>query len=368
MDLSKDILSRWSFSTNFAERCILNAMIQDIKKANTIESFNDIKFSTYFRYFSNFDNFKNADQFRNYLSDDDTVPSIKKSFENYNLYEPLINGFKDLNDVGIIQNENSVSAAIVLYSIIILLSYNKHGIIINTEQIISYIMIYILADELIDGTSLNKKDKHAFLSKITEFIKSPDSFQTTDINVLHIINRIKNITNNIPGSFDHIVKHINTETEVHKLQRVHGLSQSEYLDICERKGGDCCNVIFSIIYLPVDSNAYEFGCLIQLCDDLIDIDEDIESAIDTIATYNLNMDKNLDNFVHTIIQRIDNLDINYNIAKPWFISMVLCSVSTNPNYYTKEFLNMAHPYISSTKDEIIPLLHQKFVTYYSQSL
>lgn len=367
MDLSNDILSRWSFTTNLSERSVLHNMIKDINNADNIDRFNTINFNTYFKYFSNFNNFKDSEKLRKFFLDNNSFRNLKNNLLNQHLYEPLIKGFKDLDDIAIIQNENSVSAAIVLYSIIVLLSYNKHGKIVNPEQVISYIMIYILADEIIDGNTLSNKSKQKFLSSVSEFIKSPITFNTNDSNIIHIVNRIKNITTAITSSTDLMIKHINTETEVHKLQRIHGLSQSEYLDICERKGADCCNVIFSIIDLPIDSNSHEFGCLIQLCDDLIDIDEDIDSGIDTIATFTLRENKYLDNFVHSIIDRIDKLHNDYNIAKPWFISMVLCSISTNPNYYTRDFINMAEPYTISTKDEIIPILHQKFVTYYFQS-
>lgn len=367
MDKSVDIISRWSLAIHQEERSILDKLMEELKNSNDIESFNRINFTEYFKSFNQIKSIKKlGDKLPKYSFDNLDEPNIKQNILNCNIYEPLLLGLKDLDDPRILEQENSISAAIVLYSMVALPSIEKFETIRNVDQLISYIMIYILADELIDGPSIDKNDKIVLLQHIKLFIKDPkhpslDNFD--DKHFSYLRQRFNHIVDTIPRSQPYLLTHFITEIEAHKLQKNSNLEEDEYLHICEMKGGNCAKAIFSIIDLPVDDECYEVGCLIQLCDDLLDIDEDLHSGIHTIVTYTLLKYGNLDILVHSILNRIDTISNTYCILKPWFTGFIICSINSNPEYYSTDFKTLVTNFYCNDKTQIIKLIHLKFLNY-----
>ena len=364
----RDVFSRWSIIGNYEETKILNKMIEKIKKANNIDELCKVNYEKYIMKITNL---------RPLARINDISPKIDprdKTDPKNNLLYPLakslreadiiINKYSSGNEKSIIDDEKMVATGFLMYMIIIFLSYRFHGKIINIELIVSYVMVYILSDKVMDDSSTTDTDRTSFLTDAENFMDNPDTFKTADPINIFIAKNAMNIINNDPESREHLCNHIKNEIELHRLQKGPLLSEQEYLEISEKKGGYCSNAINSVIGSPASEADYNFGYLMQLCDDVVDIEEDITSGINSIATYHFFKNGYLDGLVFQILKQVDCLSGYYNSMKPICTLMILSSISTYGSYYSPEMRLAAEQYGQYNENDVMSTIHKKFCMYY----
>jgi hypothetical protein len=163
--------------------------------------------------------------------------------------------------------------------------------------------------------------------------------------------------NKIPKSEYHLKKMFRVEVETMYLQNRSDLSREKYLEISEWKGGLFSNAIHSILQLNITSAEYDLGSAIQLMDDILDIEDDINLGINTIATYDYKTYGNLDKLLIYVINKVDNLHKIYTLFKPVLYLGLAWAVHNNKNMYTSEMVKIMDHYIyyqeNTTKKNMI---------------
>jgi len=243
------------------------------------------------------------------------------------------------------------------------------GYVNNIDELFTFASCYMLTDHYLDDNTVSLEQKVKTIHQINSFINkvTPLSGESVDTNIIDepiiksVADRYIDMVHKIPGSEHHLKESFRSEVKTMYLQRQKDLDRDTYLHLSEWKGGLFCNAIQSIINLPVTDRDYELGAAIQLVDEMLDIDDDIELGINTIATYDYSHDGNLDRLLGYTVDKIYNLDKVYTLFKPVLYLALIFAVHENRNKYSDEMIAMMDNFIyfkegTTKKDLIVALM------------
>ena len=151
-----------------------------------------------------------------------------------------------------------------------------------------------------------------------------------------------------------------------EIQRNCNLNRETYLQIAEEKGGRTALVIGVIIGLDNEKDSMELGALIQLVDDFIDLKDDENLGIFTLARYDFEKG-NMDKYIHYTMKKIDDLTPVYNFFKPILMTGLILGVHDNKGCVSEELneilSNYNHFTNNTSKDSMNDWFHEQLYKY-----
>lgn len=235
---------------------------------------------------------------------------------------------------------------------------------VDTGRIIDIIRCYLYIDFIIDSGKYGDGDSAKdFLECVKEIVKD-DCINLGANNPLNP---------NLPKRWEKIMKFyrrmissdtsqktlrnllvtrdlLKIELESQSFQKNPNHSRESYLKMCRDKGEYSAIMIGTIIGvdLSVEDNLKNFkslGYVCQLLDDIVDVTEDREAGIHTIATHDLKEKGHLDElFTHTV-EVIDSFDSPFILYKYAFLVVLTHVVSQPHKLFSSELQRIVDPYI-----------------------
>lgn len=179
------------------------------------------------------------------------------------------------------------------------------------DAMINFTLLYMYTDYYIDNNDVDT----ATLNSMMMAVQSPDT--TSEECKSHpILSELLACYSSIlkfnPNSKSALYDLFVCEITTMKRQKNTSLSRHEYMEIAKSKGGLTTLGILSVIdrkneVMRYSDDVYLIGSIIQLIDDMLDIDIDIKSHINTIATYTLTVDGNLDSIWRETGKRLSDI-------------------------------------------------------------
>lgn len=206
------------------------------------------------------------------------------------------------------------STYMVLVFCVIINGYKRASFDILTvlEDNFYFTMMYSLVDTLLDTNNEHKiKNIKSIKSIIYDGQKEDNSPLINALYeiYLHFINR------------EEVISSLKTAFEAEYLSyliQYNKCNEDQYKKVCEDLGYTMYALFKSINNISgVEEYDRIIGYVGQLCDNIIDIDDDIKSAINTIATFVYQRDGNVDLLYYDTIKMIERLpnDEEYYITK-----------------------------------------------------
>jgi hypothetical protein len=257
---------------------------------------------------------------------------------------------------------SSIASGAMCFFGSLLMSFCRIGYVKNIEELFTFAACYILTDHYIDDNNISNENKSRTIQQIDNFINQikpgvEDNIKIESPIIRSVADNYIRMINKIPKSEYHLKKMFRVEVETMYLQNRSDLSREKYLEISEWKGGLFSNAIHSILQLNITSAEYDLGSAIQLMDDILDIEDDINLGINTIATYDYKTYGNLDKLLIYVINKVDNLHKIYTLFKPVLYLGLAWAVHNNKNMYTSEMVKIMDHYIyyqeNTTKKNMI---------------
>lgn len=274
------------------------------------------------------------------------------------------------------------SSGAVCFYFSMIMSLLQLGYINNIDQLFTFSSCYILIDHFLDDETIPMEIKIKNIKQINEFIGSVTSdttnFNTNSNNITKIDSPIIQavgdkyieMVTQLPGTTKHLKELFHAEVKTMYLQTHDNLDRKTYLDICEWKGGLTCTAIQSLLGLEITEAEYKLGSSIQLIDDMLDINDDIKSKINTIATHDYKKYGNLDELLIYTIEQIDAIDNKYNFYKPILFLELVLAVHTHRDKYTTTMIELIEPFIhyspEMTKDGIFKWFQDKLAPHFNK--
>lgn len=278
-------------------------------------------------------------------------------------FTPVTNQYRDrLERIRYKFSASAVASGAVCFFGSVLMSLAQLGYINNMEELFTLSSCYILIDHYLDDSEVSTGEKKKTIQQVKTFIKgvnSPgdDPNPMIDSPIIKVVaDRYIGMVSKVPKSEKHLKDLFGAEVKTMWLQKSNKLDRKTYLEICELKGGLTCNAIQALLELEITDQEFRLGACIQLVDDIMDIDDDVELGINTIATYDYREDGNLDRLFLYTLDKIESLERKYNLFKPVLIAGLILGVHTNREKFSPRLLELVEPFNyfhSSTKKETL---------------
>lgn len=280
-------------------------------------------------------------------------------------YQPAIDQFVrriDLIDYKF-TNDAKVSGAICFFGSI-MMSLVQLGYINNIDELFTLSSCYILMDHYLDDNTIPMIDKVKTISQTYKFIDNPTGDNEIESEIIQAVaTRYVDMVNKVPSAVDHLKGLFKSEVKSMYLEYQDNLDRETYLESAEMKGGMTCNAIQALLNLEVTNDEFQLGALIQLVDNQLDIEDDMELGIHTIATYDFKNDGNLDKLFIYTVNKIDEMSNKYNIFKPILLLGLILAVHTNRDKYTNNIIELSNKYnyfgSDTTKETLGSMIHKK---------
>ena len=253
-------------------------------------------------------------------------------------YNPVIKIFRDrlkTIDYNFIKG-SEVSGSVCFFGSL-LMSWAQTGKINNIDELFTLSACYMIIDHYIDSPDISKKDKEKTIRELMLYIHSP--YKTNNPILLAIGKRYTDMIKVISSCKSYVDKLFMTEIKTSYLQQQQ-LHRKDYMQICYDKGSQTCEAIQSILGLPVTQAEKSLGFVIQSLDDLLDVKEDLQAGINTIATYDLQHYKTLDKLWIYTLDQIYNLDNKYNLMKIILMISLITAINTCKDCYSEELIRI----------------------------
>lgn len=193
---------------------------------------------------------------------------------------------------------------------------------VSKQDAIDFTLLYLYVDYYFDGGGIS--------FNILPFIQAV--YQPEDVTsfpIPHVLETYKRILSRHPDPSckQKMIDVFMTEIEGVRYQSSPNMTESQYMDIAVRKGGTTTVAIASMMSsnnnftIDLDS-IYLIGAIVQLLDDMLDVYEDMNLNINTIATYQLKTYDNLDKLLLHTLNQISLLPSKYSLIKS-----IMCLVS-----------------------------------------
>lgn len=214
----------------------------------------------------------------------------------------------------------------------------------HLEPLFLYSLLYILVDHYIDDENKSQCVKKQSVKHMKSLIEGNPLAEDDNIDpvLFQIDNVYKKLLSLCPG----------VETSIRKLfySEIRGLSVQENknpkikdcYNVCVEKGGLTMSFLAILVgEATFYKSCYELGCVMQLIDDLIDIEDDLCKKINTVATVEKTQTGNLDAVWIDVMRRINAIDEKFVIFKPFYTFLAMHAVSRYPINYNPEVRKIA---------------------------
>lgn len=250
------------------------------------------------------------------------------------------------------------------------------GHVSEIEDLFTFVLGYMLIDHFLDDVNISESEKEENIKDIKNFL----FFGIISKNGLidSISYRYTDLINRKPFCKPYFLKLFSVELETFNLQscsnKNHIYNREIYDNIAKEKGGWTSLCIASIIGLLEGKCTMDFhishyknnphfilGSIIQYVDDLLDLKDDMDNNIYTLARYDIE-NTNWDNYIHKLCEDINNLDSTYNFFKIILLNGIILAVHDNPNSVSSELHSLLENYDlfgGSTKYSLINWFYGK---------
>lgn len=237
-----------------------------------------------------------------------------------------------------------------------------------TNSIFGYSMLYPYTDNYLDDTRITLNDKRNFNLRFTQRLSGEMllPINSHEENVFKLVEYIESNFNriNFPKVYDTLL--LIHEGQKKSLTQQEGTSipyEKDILEISIEKGGASVLADGYLIRGDLTTDeaifAYGYGFLLQLCDDLQDVSDDLENNhmtvmsqlagryhLDSIATKLINLTINVvDNAQCFVTPNSEDLK---DLIKNNCINLVLFAIATNRKYFSKEYIKTIEPFLPFT--------------------
>ena len=264
----------------------------------------------------------------------------------------------------------TVSGSICFYGAVFTSLLNT-GKIEQIEGLFTFALCYMLIDHFLDDVNNTDEQKKKNMKEVYEFLLNGDCNDNILINsakerYLKLIE--------ISGVKKALISLFESEIKGAKISSATTLSREEYKQIAKEKGGKTSLAIATIIGIndinQINNPHYICGSLIQYVDDILDIKDDENLGIYTLARYDIEH-TNLDQYVYDVVLEIENLGSIYNFFKPILLMGIILGIHDNPNSVSNLLLNVLQKYDSFenyTKDSLNEWFHNKLYEYIEENI
>lgn len=242
-------------------------------------------------------------------------------------------------------------SGMTFYMSAILLSLCINGNIRNKDSIMSGALLYLIVDNTLDSN--DPKDIKDFVKLINFVINSDldaiNAGYPLDNSMINLDSSIKFYRNMVQNNRDIIIATKDIfESEVLsvKIQSKSDLTRKDYMEMAKDKGGKTGILLYKIVSDQYDdiNSAYKIGFCCQLIDDIMDLQEDIDNKINTIATYDYKNNCNLDILFNETLEHIDSIDNKFNMLK-YACMILLLYVTSKYNILSTDMYRKIYPHI-----------------------
>jgi hypothetical protein len=215
-------------------------------------------------------------------------------------------------------------------------------------DIFLYNLLYLLVDNYLDDNRIDIKDKELAINQMEELIQDPLLYKKMLLAnpVLETIAiTYHKLIQKHPKCKDTLIKLFKMEVKSVQIQKDSFHHHNTYYNLAIAKGGYTIEVLSHMIpdAQILNKESYHIGTIMQLIDDSLDVIEDKNNGINTIATYHINIYGTLDLLWIDIIEKINRIDMGFpifNIIYSLFviylpISLLECYSSEVKNYVNK---------------------------------
>lgn len=316
----------------------------------------------------------------------DTWLLRKADDSNFNRLNLLYNYYKKADFTSIIKSftdrlltinwnftkSEEVSGSICFFGGV-MTSILNYGYIQEIEGLFTFAVCYMLIDHFLDNEKIIEEEKSKFIQAIYSFILSGKKNENPMVQVIG--DRYLDLIQKVPRCREFFIKLFISELKGYKVQKTEKLSREEYLKAAEEKGGLTSLCIASIIGLDTTMGNertnynYTIGSLIQKVDDALDMKDDMESDIYTLARYDMD-NGTLDCYIYETIIQINYLSPVYNIFKIILLLGLILTVHDNPGCISDSLNNIIQNYDifnGMTKEKIIEWFHDKIYNYMKEN-
>jgi hypothetical protein len=274
-----------------------------------------------------------------------------------------------------LRDKTSLSSGFIfLFYMIIYKSINYNND--DKQSIYDYVILYILMDKYIDDITIDNSKKTEVIKQMAILIYDPYQYKNMKlidpilknmaITYIKLIKKYPNIKKSFINLF-------NIQIKGHIKQKSNTLSREEYYDLSVNKGIYTNSILCDIFEIKDEHEKLinnELGVIAQLIDECDDVEEDINSNIYTIATYDLDNIGYLDNIIIDIMERIDKINNKYLIYKILATYLLIYIISKTPKFFSKKLGSLIKYYdiytyirdelkLPSLTDTIINIIQKK---------
>ncbi|MBU3104266.1 hypothetical protein [Clostridium gasigenes] len=237
-----------------------------------------------------------------------------------------------------------------------------------SKAIFGYSMLYPYTDNYLDDTKVTLKSKNDFNKRFSkrlsgENIEPKDSYEE---KVYKLVECIEEVFNRIdyPKVYEGLLLiQRGQEKSLYEQESVSMPYERDMLNISIEKGGASVLVDGYLVCGELTKEeeifAYGYGFLLQLCDDLQDVNSDLEKNHMTIISQlagKYNLDKIINKLINIIIDIVDNatcfkgenIKELKELIKNNCITMVLFAVVDSKEYFSKEYIKVISSYLPFT--------------------
>lgn len=267
-------------------------------------------------------------------------------------YDALIRGYSDrlrvhARDLGLFEqsaNLNAIGAGMFCYIGQLLLYGSQFGNWMNNQpqkgvingslledHTFNFVLLYLYVDYFIDSTKVSETSKKETLDVLFRLLHDPYEISPPQ-GMEGLLAAYKSILQVSPQSKEVLVNLFMVEIETYITQKQSDLTRSEYMKAALSKGGSTGVAIQSITGASYKEDCYTIGSILQLIDDIMDVYEDIEDNIHTIATYDLKKYGCLDHLYFKCVDMLDSLSDQFLLFKLMLMQVVTYTTSMKDRY------------------------------------
>lgn len=264
----------------------------------------------------------------------------------------------------------TVSGSICFYGGVFTSLLNT-GKVEEIEGLFTFALCYMLIDHFLDDIDNSDEEKAKVMKDVYNFlafsIEEPTNklIQAAKDRYNELILRNSKIRESLISLFK-------SEIQGAAISKNRNLSREEYKKIAKEKGGKTSSAIAQIIGIShtEDSPHYICGSLIQYVDDMLDIKDDEELNIYTLARYDYDHG-NLDNYIYETMVEINDMGPIYNFFKVILLTGIILSIHDIPHSVSPSLLAILSKYdpfdSSISKSSLNEWFHSKLYQYIEET-
>ena len=284
-------------------------------------------------------------------------------------FSPVINAFvKRLETIPCkFSHSEEVSGSVCFFGGVVT-SLLNFGYIEEIEGLFTFALCYMLIDHYLDDNTISDEEKKKSMKDIYAFIYTGKRESENKL-INAAADRYLDLVQRVPSCKEYILKLFQAELKGVEISKRKDLSREVYDKIDEEKGGLTAVAIGSIIGIVKEEEIIEsmkLGHLIQIVDNLLDIQDDTDLGIYTLARYDLDHGT-LDRYIYDSVIMIQNLSPVYNFFKVILLTGIVLGVHDNQGCISDNLNTLLSKYNifspSSSKNSLNSWFHEKLYSY-----